>query len=140
MLLWLVGCAMFTDSSAAGGGIHFQLRRTDDSPCATGNTWSGCSQTENWAGRVFFDDDMGSTWSGSGLVHHECGPWHTLSDISCGYSWGDTCQVDMKHEQGVSVNIFGFDFELWHAGDTNTASPTTASPTTASPTGRSRKL
>ena len=79
-------CVTFTDSSGAGGGLKLRLRRTDHTKAKT----------------VFFTDDVGHSWSGSGLIHHECGTWHSISGISCGYGWGATCQIDIQHAQGVA--------------------------------------
>merc|ERR1711881_544038 len=96
------GCMTFTDSSSGGGDVHARLREAGND-----NT-------------VWFEDNYGNTWSGSGLVHHECGDWHDLEGIDCGYGWGNDCQVDIQHTQGVNVVIYDFDFELMMA-DTCTA-------------------
>jgi len=88
------GCMSFTDSSSGKGKVHARLRE------AGGKN------------KVYFSDNYGETWSGSGLVHHECGAWHDLSKVKCGYSWGNDCQVDIQHTQGVSLTIYEFDFEL----------------------------
>ena len=88
------GCMTFTDSSSGKGKVHARLRE------AGGKN------------KVYFSDNYGETWSGSGLVHHECGAWHDLSKVKCGYSWGNDCQVDIQHTQGVSLTIYEFDFEL----------------------------
>ena len=88
------GCMSFTDSSSGKGQVHARLRE------AGGKN------------KVYFSDNYGETWSGSGLVHHECGAWHDLSKVTCGYSWGNDCQVDIQHTQGVALAIYEFDFEI----------------------------
>ena len=91
------GCLTFTDSSSkAGQQLNVRLRRTSRA-----------------GGEVFIQESYGDTWSGSGLIHHECGAWYRLSDISCGYSWSDTCQLDIQHTQGVNTQIFEYDFEIF---------------------------
>lgn len=47
-------CVTFTDSSGAGGGMKLRLK------------WRK-------GGKIYFEDDVAHTWSGSGLIHHECG-------------------------------------------------------------------
>jgi len=84
-------CLVYTDSSS-GGSVKVRLRRAD--------------------GTVFFEDSFEGTWSGSGLIHSDCGPWHGLSGISCGSSWGNTCQLQLLHTQSVHLKVFEADLEL----------------------------
>merc|ERR1712032_153298 len=88
------GCMTFTDSSSGKGKVYARLRE------AGGKN------------KVYFSDNYGETWSGSGLIHHECGAWQDIKKVVCGYSWGNDCQIDVKHTQGVSLQIWGFDFEI----------------------------
>ena len=83
------GCMTFTDSSTNKGHLYARLR-------LNGGT-----------NKVFFNDNYGNTWSGSGLIHHECGAWHNLKDVKCGYSWSNDCAVDVRHSQGVDITIYG---------------------------------
>lgn len=88
-------CLTYTDNSKGGDGVHVRLRRTDRAK-----------------GKVFFEDVFQATWSGSGLIHHDCGQWHVLSEVDCGASWDNSCQIDARHGQGVAMTIYGYDLEL----------------------------
>ena len=88
-------CLTYTDSSKSGDGVHVRLRRTEDAGAT-----------------VFFEDVFKGTWSDSGLIHHDCGQWHDLAQVSCGASWSDSCQIDALHGQGVAMTIYGYDLEL----------------------------
>lgn len=84
-------CVVFTDSSTSGT-FSVRLRKAD--------------------GTIFFTDNLGNTWSGSGLMHAECGSWHSSSGISCGSSWGNTCQLQMLHTQNVHTKVYEADLEF----------------------------
>jgi hypothetical protein len=110
--MYVRGCASFSDSSGPGAwgpsALTFRLRRTNSAVCNSGN----CGSNDGRGGQKQYDSVVGGTWSGSSLIHHDCGDWIEVSKISCGYSWGDTCQVDLAHGQGVNVNVHEFDFEV----------------------------
>ena len=74
-------CVVFTDSTS-GGVLKVRLRRRN--------------------GGAFFEDNMGGTWSASGLIHAECGSWHDITGVSCGYSWGDTCDFEVAFLHSIS--------------------------------------
>eukprot|EP00438_Fugacium_kawagutii_P002575 Skav219263 [mRNA] locus=scaffold1380:56615:64336:- [translate_table: standard] len=84
-------CLTFTDSSS-GGVLYVRLYRAD--------------------GVTFFQDNLGGTWSGSGLAHSECGAWHSLDTVYCGASWGNACVLQIYHTQSVNVRVFEADLEL----------------------------
>ena len=86
---------LFTDSSSGLGTAKFRLRRTDGA-----------------GGTVFFEEDLGDTYSGLGLYHMTCGSWRPVTSISCGSSWGSTCQVDAMHGQGVALYVYSFFLEF----------------------------
>ena len=100
------GCLTYTDSSRGGDGVHIRLRRTDKA-----------------SAKVFFDDVFPFTWSSSALIHHDCGKWHDLSQVACGSSWTNACQIDARHGQGVALTIYGYDFELSMPYPTATTMP-----------------
>ncbi|CAK9063338.1 Retinoschisin (Fragment) [Durusdinium trenchii] len=87
-------CALFTDDSTGKGTAKFRLRRTDHA-----------------GGTIFFEDDLGHTYSAMGLYHMTCGAWRPVSSISCGSSWGNTCQMDAMHTEGVSLYVYSFFLE-----------------------------
>lgn len=74
-------CVVFTDSTA-GGTLKARL-------------------TQPWTGKVYFEENLGGTWSASGLVHSSCGSWHSISNVDCGYSWVDTCEFHAAQLQFV---------------------------------------
>ena len=88
-------CISFTDSGSHSSELRVRLRRTD----AAGGT-------------TFYEDAHRNTWSGSGLIHNQCGSWREISSVSCGQSWGNTCQLDLYHTQGSALAVFGYDFEV----------------------------
>ena len=78
---------------STGGTVKVRLRRAD--------------------GTVFF----GETRSGApgrlvASFVRTVVPWHGLSGISCGASWGNTCQLQLLHSQSVHVKVFEADLEL----------------------------
>ena len=68
--------------------------------------------TERAGGAEVWRQDFPATWSGSGLAHHACGDWLPTRDLDCGYSWENTCEVDVQHGQGVTTTVFEFDLEI----------------------------
>ena len=92
-------CAVFTDSSSGKGVFKVQL--------------------VNSKGNVLFADDFGATWSGSGLIHHECGVWHD-APTECGYGTTTSCNLKMVHTQGVKTTVWDYDLEV---GSSSTKSP-----------------
>ena len=92
-------CAVFTDSSSGKGVFKVQL--------------------VNGKGDVLFTDDFGATWSGSGLIHHECGAWHD-APRECGYGTATACNLKMVHTQGVKTTVWDYDLEV---GSSSTKSP-----------------
>jgi hypothetical protein len=96
-------CAHFSDSSgdpsAMGASVaRFRIRKAD---------YSGPGQN------TYHEMAVGATWSGSGLIHHDCGEWVPASDLSnCGYGWGNTCEIDVGHGQNVNVNVHELDLEI----------------------------
>eukprot|EP00438_Fugacium_kawagutii_P002584 Skav219272 [mRNA] locus=scaffold1380:128644:137057:- [translate_table: standard] len=65
-------CVAYTDSSS-GGTLYVRMRNAD--------------------GTTYFQDNLGGTWSNSGLTHAECGAWHSLTNVYCGSSWSNSCDV-----------------------------------------------
>ncbi len=84
-------CLAYSDTGTTGV-VKARLRRTD-----------GASSDGFAAGYVFWSEDFGASYSNAGLIHHECGQWIPVQSLSCGYSWGNTCQFDVSHSQ---TNIF----------------------------------
>ena len=76
-------------------------------------------QLVNGKGDVLFTDDFGATWSGSGLIHHECGAWHD-APRECGYGTATACNLKMVHTQGVKTTVWDYDLEV---GSSSTKSP-----------------
>lgn len=54
---------------------------------------------------VYYEHEFGNSWSGSGLVHNDCGVWEETSALPCGYGWGQTCQLEVNHTRGRSTTI-----------------------------------
>ena len=86
-------CVVFTDSSS---GSTASVRLIDQS----------------WKKTVYFEDNIGGTWSSSGLTHSECGAWHPFGTVRCGFSWGNTCRLELKSTAAININIFEVDLEL----------------------------
>ncbi|CAJ1380020.1 unnamed protein product, partial [Effrenium voratum] len=84
-------CVAFTDSSS-GGALYTRL-----------TTYSGSE---------IFQDNMGGSWSNSGLIHWECGSWRPRSNFICGYGWGTSCKLQFKHTQSVNVVIWYVNIEF----------------------------
>jgi len=110
--MYLRGCASFSDSSGHPNmgpmELTFRLRRTNGAICRSGN----CGVNQGYGGKTQYDSKVGATWSGSGLIHHDCGDWIEASKVHCGYGWQDTCQVDISHGQQVNVDVYQYDFEV----------------------------
>merc|ERR1712084_50618 len=100
------------DSQCAKGLKCYQRSHGDHIPGCSGNgsgkDWDYCYDPNV----VYLSDNLGNTYSGSGLIHHECGNWHDVKKVKCGYSWSNDCQIDVKHSQGVSLTIYDVDVEF----------------------------
>ena len=102
-----------SDKQCAPGLKCFQRTHGEPIPgCSNenryGKDWDYCYDPKS----VFVSDNFGNTWSNSGLVHHNCGAWHSVADITCGYFKENACLIDVKHSQGVGLIIYGIDIEL----------------------------
>eukprot|EP00440_Ansanella_granifera_P054738 gb/GFBE01059340.1/.p1 GENE.gb/GFBE01059340.1/~~gb/GFBE01059340.1/.p1 ORF type:complete len:433 (+),score=34.55 gb/GFBE01059340.1/:1-1299(+) len=93
-------CVTYTDAGWGVGALKIRLRHKD--------------------GEELFRDSFTTTWSDSELIISRCGAWRSLSSLACGVSYAVSCQVEVQHTQGVSVDIYNYDFELRGspAGDT----------------------
>lgn len=58
------------------------------------------------AGTVYYEQNFGNTWSGSGLVHSDCRGWAPVSELNgCQIGVGE-CDLAMRHTQGRNTNIY----------------------------------
>ncbi len=93
----------FSDyNSYVGNGQQLYVRMC---ACWTDNG----SNSDNWVIRVkdydsptvYYNQNMGNTWSGSGLVHSDCKAWVLANSINCGYGWSGSCYIEAIHDQGA---------------------------------------
>ena len=110
-------CISYTDTLQRlkpDQGVHVRLRRADDADGDTkGTSEQALNPNKYDKGHVFFESVFPQTWSGNGLVHHRCGDWIPAAEISCGYSWSNTCILDVGADKGgYTVLVQQVNFEV----------------------------
>jgi len=86
--LYTRACMTYTDGSSTGKPDHVKLRirqENKDTP--------------------FYQSDFAGSGSASNLIHHSCGNWVEAKKIQCGYGWGSSCYIEMKHTENKNIWI-----------------------------------
>eukprot|EP00040_Diaphanoeca_grandis_P032770 m.199397 g.199397 ORF g.199397 m.199397 type:complete len:708 (+) comp32732_c1_seq2:28-2151(+) len=103
-------CLSYSDNAGADqDGLTFQLRRIKRTDVPTYGSKAPYS-----AGYVFWQEKFPKTWSaGATLYHHDCGKWLPADSMSCGYSWADTCEMNVQAANGGTlVDVLEIDLEV----------------------------
>ena len=79
-------CMSWSDSGEGSGSTNIRIIKGDNPT-------------------TIYSANFGTTWSGSGLVYHNCGSWQPTSTVSCSNTWEASCKIQVNHTQDKNVFI-----------------------------------